>query len=435
MANTTDNFASQIGKILKDQWTQAVSSFSSAFSMGSAISAIASKAKEAIAQLKEVNTYLTRLSSLNNSLSKSQLKQIGSDAFDVAGRYGKSATDYLAALQEISRQGYKNAESIAELSVAVQNAGDLTSELADRYIIAADKAYKMNGSVEALTATLDGANNITNHNAVSMTELAEGMSAVGTQAASSQMKIDETTAALATLIAVTNESGTEMGNAFKGILMNLQQITGVVGDGGDIIDEDSLSEYEKACNDLGVSLSQVKDGAVSLKEPMQLLKELSEEYTKLDASDSRRSNLLSSLGGDERAIALNAILENYDLYEKMLQDYADGTGSIAKEAEKTADSWEGSLNRLSNTWTDTLGNIANSDAIVSIVNGLNGLLSVINTVTDKLNIIPIAISAIYTAISTNHGGGLIRLINLTDSYPFLATVEFNSDVYDFYAFA
>ena len=57
---------------------------------------------------------------------------------------------------------------------------------------------------------------------------------------------------------------------------------------------------------------------------------------------------------------------------------------MAQEAEKTANSWEGSMNRLSNTWTKTVGHIANSDAIISAINGLNSLLSVVDKVTSKL---------------------------------------------------
>lgn len=57
---------------------------------------------------------------------------------------------------------------------------------------------------------------------------------------------------------------------------------------------------------------------------------------------------------------------------------------MAFEADKTAKSWEGSLNRLKNTWTDTIENIANSDAIISIINGLNGIISGANKLTDTL---------------------------------------------------
>ena len=72
------------------------------------------------------------------------------------------------------------------------------------------------------------------------------------------------------------------------------------------------------------------------------------------------------------------------MYSKMLEEYSQGTGSMAQEAEKTSKSWEGSMNRLSNTWTKVVGNIANSDAIIGAVNGLNSLLSVIDKITGSL---------------------------------------------------
>lgn len=321
----------KLGLAFKDQWTQAVDSFKTWLSASSAVMLVVSKTKEAVTELKEIDTILTEISKTNDKLSKSDLKNIGNNTFETASKYGKKATDYLSGVQEASRAGYENAENIAELSTAAQGAGDMTAELANSYIIATDKAYGMEGSVQKLTQTLDGANEITNHNAVNMTELAEGMKVVGSQAASSQISVEETTAALGTLIAVTQQGGSQMGNAFKGILMNLRQVTGEVD--GEEIDQESLTKYEKACEALGVSLSEVKDGAVSLKEPMQILKELSAEYTKLDKDDAKRANLLSAIGGKYRANALNAILENWSTYENMLQQYADGDGSMAEEAD------------------------------------------------------------------------------------------------------
>lgn len=285
----------KLGLAFKDQWAQAVDSFKTWLSASSVVMLAVSKTKEAVTELKEIDTILTEISKTNDKLSKSDLKNIGNDAFETASKYGKKATDYLSGVQEASRAGYENAENIAELSTATQGAGDMTAELANSYIIATDKAYGMEGSVQKLTQTLDGANEITNHNAVNMTELAEGMKVVGSQAASSQISVEETTAALGTLIAVTQQGGSQMGNAFKGILMNLRQVTGEVD--GEEIDQESLTKYEKACEALGVSLSEVKDGAVSLKEPMQILKELSAEYTKLDKDDAKRANLLSAIGG------------------------------------------------------------------------------------------------------------------------------------------
>ncbi len=345
-----------------------------------AINDFISMAKDTLSELREVDTLLTQISKEIGGLSKSDLKKLGSDAFDIASKYGKSASDYLTEFQEASRAGYQNAAQIAELSLAAQGAGNLTSELADRFITAADHAYKLGGSVSKLTEILDGSFSISGRNAVSMTELTEAMSAAGEQASKLGIGADETAAALGTIISEAHQSGGEAADAFESILLLIRQ----VADAGKGINAESLTRYEEACSALNVSLKETKNGVTSLRDPMEVLKDLSEAYSKLNAGDTRKANLLDAAGGGINADALEAVLENYSQYEKMLAEYADGTGTMAQKAAQTANSWEGSMNRLSNTWTDTIGNIADSDAIITLVNGLNSLLSVINSITGKL---------------------------------------------------
>lgn len=370
----------RLGASLKDQMSQAAQNFTQWLSVSSAVMFGVSKTKDAIIELKGINTLLTEISKANDQLSKSDLRDIGSSSFDVASKYGKKATGYLSGIQEASRAGYKNAEGIAELSVAAQGAGDMTAELANQMIIATDKAYKMNGSVKDLRQVLDGMNYITNHNAVNMTELSESMSIVGSTAASFGVDVDEATAALGTMISATQQSGSEVARAFKAILLNIRQVS----DTEEGIDAEGLTKYEEACKALNVSLKETKNGVLSLRDPMEVLKELATEYNKLEETDIRRTNLLSSVGGKLRATQLDALLRQWSTYETMVQQYADGTGSMAEEAEKTANSWEGSLNRLSNTRTDTVGNIADSDAIITIINSINSLLSAGNKLTEWL---------------------------------------------------
>ncbi len=341
--------SSEISKSLKNTIHDAAKSITTSIS-GTALSEF----KKSLSDLKDIDTYLTKINNSNSMLSKSDLEQIGSLSFKAADKYGKAASIYLSSVQKAYDSGYKNATDIAELSLAAQNAGNLTSDLSDRYITAMDRAFKMNGSVKELSETLDGANNITNNHSVNMTELAEGLSIVSSHAAAAKMNAAETTAVIGTLISTTQNNGPEMGNAFIDILSNLQKMTGNIGD-----DQ-------------------------SLMEPMQVLKELSDQYTKLDESNPLRADLLNLVGGSNGSEALNAILENYDLYEKMLQDYANGGGTMAAEAENTANSWEGAMNRLNNTWTSTIGNIADSQAVTMIADSLNNILSIINNLTNSL---------------------------------------------------
>ncbi len=332
--------------------------------------------KDVVSELKEVDTLLTEISKTNNKLSKSALESIANNAFRAAGQYGGSAADYLSGIQEASLAGFKNVEGIAELSMAAQNAGNITAELANQILSAANQAYRLNGSVSELAKVLDGMNYISGQNTLSMAELAKGMAALGSTAAGA----DEAAAALGTMIAVTRQSGSEAANALKEILLNIRQ----VADGEEGISAKGIARYEAACSALNVKLKETKYGVLSLRDPMDVLKDLAAAYNSLNESDPRRSGLISAVGSSSSGEQLDALLSQWDTYETMVRQYADGTGSMAAEAELTVDSWEGSLNRLSNTWTSTVGNFANSDAIVSAVNNLNSLLTVINNVTENL---------------------------------------------------
>ena len=370
----------KLGLSLRNQMTQAMSSFSTWLSASTLVMTFISKTRNAVTELKDVNTLLTEISKTNHSLTQTDLDGIGNRGFDIASKYGKGVTDYLTGVQDMSRAGYQNAEAMAEISTAAQGAGDMTAEIANKMVIATDKAYKLGGSVEELTKILDGVNWICDNNAVNMSELSEGMSIVGSTAASLGVDVDELTATLGTMAASTQQSGSEVARAFKAILLNIRQVS----DEEEGIDAEGLTKYEKACNALGVSLKETKNGVLQTRDAMEVLKELSEEYNKLDENDIRRTDLLNSVGGKLRSTQLDALLRQWDMYENMLNQFSEGSGTMAAEAEKTANSWEGSLKRLHNTWVDTVGNIVNSDFVITITNGFNGLLSVINNVTSKL---------------------------------------------------
>ena len=366
---------------LKNQFKDAGESISQTFSVSSAITFMIDKAREALVELKDVDTALTQISKNNNNLSKEQLSDIGDRSFETASKYGKKATDYLASVQEMTKVGYDNAEAMSELSLKVQTSGDMTKEAANSFIVATDKAYRMNGSVQELTKTMDGINYITNNNAVNMSDLSEGFSVVAATAASVGVETGELAAVLGTMSASTQQSGAEVAGAFKSILMNIRQIS----DEDEGISAEGLIKYEKACNALGVKLKETKNDVVQTRDAMDVLAELSANYNKLGDNDSRKTELLNSVGGEEVAAQLDSLLKNWSHYEDMLQQFGSGEGSMDIEAAKIADSCEGSINKLSNTWTDTVDNIANTDALKAGVDAITWLIEMVDGLTESLN--------------------------------------------------
>jgi len=181
---------------------------------------------KSIKTLQLNDTILTEISK-TSEMTKSQLKELGDEAFKVASKFGQLSSNYLLAVQEMARSGYEEtSKELGELSLLAQSAGDMTAENANNYLLATDAAYKYSGSVEKLNAALDGANYISNRNSASLTDIADATRVSASFAANAGVAIDELTAAEATMIATTKRSGSEIGRAFRSIVLNLQQVSG-----------------------------------------------------------------------------------------------------------------------------------------------------------------------------------------------------------------
>ena len=362
---------SRLGASLKDQMKQAANSFTQWISVSSAIMGVVYNTKQAVSELKDLDDILTEISKTSD-LTTEQLKNLGDTAFDTASKYGKKASDYLTGVQEMYRAGFDNAEQMAELSVLAQSAGDMDATLSNNYLMATNAAYKYKGSIEDLNNVLDSQNYITNNAAISMKDIADATTETASVAAEFGVQIDELSALIATATANTRESGSEVGTALKAILINLQDTTS--------------KPVTDTFDALGISMTKVVDGAEKLKTPIELLYELADAYNSLPEGDVMRANILNDIGQKRHANVLASILSDMSGYQKMLDLYnsTSANGSAFKEAEKSSNNLTGSLNRLSNTWTDTVENIVNSDTLKGAVNLLNSLLSGVNKLTDAL---------------------------------------------------
>ena len=387
----------KLGKNLKDQIAQAVTSFSQWISISSAVMLGVGKFKDAISELKELDDILTEISKTSN-LTSSQLKELGNSAFDSASEYGKSASDYLTGVQEMYRAGFENASEMSELSILAQSAGDMTTEMSNDYLIATSAAYDLKGNVKDLNDVLDGQNYITNNAAVSMSDMASATSEAASIASQYGVKINELSSLIAVATAKTRESGSETGNALKSLFINLQDTTS--------------DPIRKAFEAVGISMTKMVNGAEKLKTPIELLKELSKAFNELPEGDTRRANILSDIGGKWHANTLSAILSDWSSFEKMESLYSQGSGSALQEAEKSANNLSGSLEKLSNDWTSFVQNIVNSDGLKTGVNLLDGLLKVVTSLSDGLNSLG-SFGTIGTLVGlvqsiTGHGENVLR---------------------------
>lgn len=362
----------KLGKSFSDQFKDAAGQFTQWISITSLIMGTVHQFTQSIGELKEIDDILTEISKTSD-MTKQELQELGSTSFASASELGKTATDYLTSVQEMSRSGFygEQGEEMAKTSLLAQAAGDMTADLANKFLLATNAAYKYEGDAQKLNAVLDGMNSITNRNSVSMVDMAEAMSEAGTVAANYRVSIEDVSAMIGTMEAVTKSGGSEVGNSLKSILINLQNITS--------------SKIVDTLDAANASMTEMVNGVEQLRDPISILRDLAATFTQLDEADPLRAEILTNIGGKFQANKLAALLSNVELFDKMLVDYSEGTGSAMVEAQKSADNWSGSLNKLSNTWNSIVNNIVKSDDAISVINSFNSALQGIEKVTSGID--------------------------------------------------
>ena len=309
----------QTGRSVWGQVKKDFSNFGTFLGVGTVTMQAINQIRNAFNEFKEVDTILTEIAKTSGQ-AREELESLGKTAYESASRWGVAATDYLKVVQEMNRSGFtgKKGEDMADLTMMAMSAGDLDANLAQKYILATNAAYGYKASVEDITKALDMQNILTDRNSVSLQDMAEATSIVGSLAANSGVKIDELSAIIGTLVSTTKQSGSEVANATKAIIMNLQNV------GSNKI----IDTLDKA----NASMFTMKDGIEQLRTPVQILDDLAKTFNSLDEADPLRAEITTNIGGKLRSSYLSSLLKNWDVYKKQLKDTTEGAGSAMREA-------------------------------------------------------------------------------------------------------
>lgn len=347
--------------------------------MGNAIAGLKRSFTEALETMKDVDDEMVTIRKVTGATT-AELNKIEKQAYDTASAYGVAADEYLNSVANFSRAGYgEQASALAELATKTQIVGDTDAETAQQFLLSMDAAYKYQGSIEQLTKVLDGANEIDNNYATSIEKIAEGLGKVAPIAAQAHVGADELTAAIGTITAVTQRSGTEAATALRALFLN------IIGDTKTEIDEgvtwttgeiaglrDVIKVYAKDAYDAAQATGSVIN-------PMKAIAGLAQSMKDGLLTEQQLMEMVSDIGGKLRTSQLLALIQNWDMYESMLGDYADAVGSADKEVENALDSWTRKTEILHNKWTEFISNLVETDTIKDALDGVIGLVELLDS--------------------------------------------------------
>lgn len=329
---------------------------------------------EAIDTMKQVDTEMTAIQKVTGNTS-AEMEKLGNTAYEAASKYGVAVTDYLESVGTFAKAGYKDmSEDMAELATKTQLVGDVTSSIANQFILSADAAFKFEGNVTALNTVLDKANEIENHYATSIQKMAEGFPIVANVASMANMSIDELMAALGTITAVTQESGTKAATALRALILNIIGDTETEIEDGVAWTKEEIESLNDALWIYAEDAMKAAQASGKIVDPMKAIAALSQAYKDGLLSQAELAELESKLGGKLRTNQLDALIKNYDMYAAMLDKVANSAGSADKEVDIMLTSWDAKAKILNNTWTKFIADTVDSNWAKGFLDTLTWLI-------------------------------------------------------------
>lgn len=342
------------------------------------ISSVSRAFRESLTEMKNVDSQLVVISRVTQK-SLDDLTDLRDKAYEVGQAYGILASDFLSSAAAFTRAGYREqAEDLAELSSKLQMAAGVSADTANQLLITMDVAYGLKGSYEDLSKVMDEMIVIDHNYATSVQKIADGMGIIAPIAAQTHVSAEELAAAIGTITATTQRSGTEAARAFRAIALNIIGDTkteiedGVTWTAGEIDGlRDVLKLYAKDVVDAAEATGKVIN-------PMEAIGALAQSYKEGVLTEAELMSMVSDIGGKLRASQLMALIQNWEMYNDMLRDTQDAVGAVDKDIEKALESWDVKLNQLKNTITEFFTSLLDTKEIKGFIDAINYLIKSID---------------------------------------------------------
>lgn len=302
--------------------------------------------------------------------SVEDMDKFAEKANQAARTLSTTTTRYTDASLIYYQQGLSDAEVEARTNVTIKlaNAAGESAETASEQLTAvwnnfAKGADDLEHYADVLTAL--GATT-----ASSTEEISSGIQKFAAVANTVGLSYEYATSALATLTATTRESADTVGTALRTIFGRLESLKL----GETLEDDTTLAKYSEALMKVGVN---IKDASGNLKDMDSILDGTMAKWQNLDRA--QRVALAQTVAGVRQYAQFMALMDNADFFRQNLETARNAEGSLDKQAQIFAESWEAARNRMRAAAEEIYSDIVDDKAFIDLTDRLT---SVLNRVDD-----------------------------------------------------
>ena len=309
-----------------------------------------------------------------------QMAQFAEQANKAAKALSTTTTGYTNASLIYYQQGLSDTEVAkrTEVTVKMANAAGQSAEIVSDQLTAVwNNFYNGSKSLEYYADVMTALGAAT---ASSTEEIAGGLEKFAAIADTIGLSYEYAAAALATITSNTRQSEEVVGTALKTIFARIQGLNL-----GETLDDGvTLNKYSEALQKVGINII---DASGKMKDMDLILDEMANKWDNL--SKAQQVALAQTVAGTRQYNQLIALMDNWnagdaDSMTSNLKTAYNATGTLQKQADIYAESWEAAQNRVRAAAEDVYSSLLDEDFFIGILNGLEKVLNYVDSVVDSL---------------------------------------------------
>ena len=269
-----------------------------------------------------------------------QMAKFAESANKAAKALSTTTTEYTDASLIYYQQGLSDKEVEARTDITVKMAnvtGNTAEKISDQLTAVWNNFYDGTKTLESYVDIMTALGAAT---ASSSDEISEGLEKFAAVSETVGLSYEYAATALATVTAETRQSADVVGTAFRTIFSRLE---GLKQDPTSLTDDGvSLNKYSQALANVGVNILTATG---ELRDMDSILDSLGERWSSL--SDKEKVALATTVGGARQYSTFIALMDNWQTsFQRNLEVANDSEGTLARQAEIYAESWEAAKDRV-----------------------------------------------------------------------------------------
>lgn len=318
--------------------------------------------------------------SLNNirivtGQSVEQMDKFAEKANKAAKALSVSTTAYTDAALIFYQQGLNDQEVEARTNVTMKMAnitGQSATEVSSQMTAIWNNFAKGSENLEYFG---DVITRLGAETASSSDEISQGLGKFAAVADTVGLSYEKASAALATVVAETRQSADVVGTAFRTIFARLEGLNL-----GETLDDGvTLNKYSAALEKVGVN---ILDQQGQLKQMDSILDELGNKWNNL--SEAQKVALSETVAGVRQYTQFMALMNNYNEVMANQQIAESSGGTVEKQQEIYAESWEAASKRAKAALEGLYATLLDDKGFIEITNGFAKIIDFVKTFTESL---------------------------------------------------